>query len=137
MPIPWPRAQRSALRREREPFYAPTEREIDEVWGWNGNSAAKLVHFRYTAYRFSAALRMQLQNPCGSESSASSTTLPKCSRFILHPLKQIKARSLRVAVVVFFVIIVIFFAVAFVFLFVFFLVGLLSKEDIGRPIRRV
>ena len=55
------------------------------------------------------------------------------------PLKQIKARSLRVAVVVFFVIIVIFFAVAFVFLFlfVFFLVGLLSKEDIGRPIRRV
>jgi hypothetical protein len=58
-------------------------------------------------------------------------------RFILHPLKQIKARSLRVAVVVFFVIIVIFFAVAFVFLFVFFLVGLLSKEDIGRPIRRV
>src|ERR1019366_1102236 len=86
---------------------------------------------------FSAALRMQLQNPCGSESSASSTTLPKCSRFILHPLKQIKARSLRVAVVVVFVIIVIFFAVAFVFLFVFFLVGLLSKEDIGRPIRRV
>jgi hypothetical protein len=68
------------------------------------------------------------------------TTLPKCSRFILHPLKQIKARSLRVAVVVVFVIIVIiviFFAVAFVFLFVFFLVGLLSKEDIGRPIRRV
>src|ERR1019366_7490230 len=57
--------------------------------------------------------------------------------FTLHPLKQIKARSLRVAVVVVFVIIVIFFAVAFVFLFVFFLVGLLSKEDIGRPIRRV
>jgi hypothetical protein len=82
---------------------------------------------------------MQLRNPGGSESSASSTTLPKCSRFILHPLKQIKARSLRVAVVVFFVIIVIFFAVAvaFVFLFVVFLVGLLSKEDIGRPIRRV
>jgi hypothetical protein len=57
--------------------------------------------------------------------------------FTLHPSSKIKARSLRVAVVVFFVIIVIFFAVAFVFLFVFFLVGLLSKEDIGRPIRRV
>ena len=118
-------------------FVRSSASEIDAGWGWNGNSAAKVVHFRYTAYRFSAALRMQLRNPCGSESSASSTTLPKCSRFILHPLKQIKARSLRVAVVVFFVIIVIFFAVAFVFLFVFFLVGLLSKEDIGRPIRRV
>src|ERR1019366_560005 len=97
----------------------------------------KWCTFAIQRYRISAALRMQLQNPCGSESSASSTTLPKCSRFILHPLKQIKARSLRVAVVVVFVIIVIFFAVAFVFLFVFFLVGLLSKEDIGRPIRRV
>jgi len=50
-----------------------------------------------------------------------------------------KARSLRIAVVVFVVITVIFFAVALVFLFVFFLVWLLSKEDIGsyRPIRRV
>ena len=47
-----------------------------------------------------------------------------------------RARSLRIAVVV---ITVIFFAVALVFLFVFFLVWLLSKEDIGsyRPIRRV
>jgi hypothetical protein len=46
-------------------------------------------------------------------------------------------RSLRVAVVVF--VIVIFFAVGFVFLFVFFLVWLLPKQDIGsyRPIRRV
>jgi hypothetical protein len=52
--------------------------------------------------------------------------------------KQIRERSLRVAVV-FVGIIVIFFAAAFVFLFVFFLVWLLSKEDIGsyRPIRRV
>jgi hypothetical protein len=47
--------------------------------------------------------------------------------------------SLRVSVVAFVVIIVIFFAVAVIFLFVFFLVWLLSKEDIGsyRPIRRV
>ena len=47
-------------------------------------------------------------------------------------------RSLRVAGAVFVVIIVIFFAVAFVVLFVFFLVKLLSKEDIGRyrPIRK-
>jgi hypothetical protein len=47
--------------------------------------------------------------------------------------------SLRVAVVGCVVIIVIRSAVAFVFLFVFFLVWLLSKEDIGsyRPIRRV
>src|SRR6266849_4163158 len=33
-----------------------------------------------------ATLRMRLRNSCGSESSASSTTLTKCSRFILHPL---------------------------------------------------
>jgi hypothetical protein len=32
-------------------------------------------------------LRMRLRNSCGSESSVSSTTLTKCSRFILHPLK--------------------------------------------------
>jgi|ERR1019366_3113240 hypothetical protein len=38
------------------PFYAVVSRQIDAVWGWNGNSAAKVVHFRYTAYRFSAAL---------------------------------------------------------------------------------
>ena len=46
MPIPWPRVQRGALRREREPFYAVSRRQIDTVWGWNGNSAAKMVHFR-------------------------------------------------------------------------------------------
>src|SRR5437867_11578130 len=34
-----------------------------------------------------ATLRMRLPNSWGSESSASSTTLTKCSRFILHPLK--------------------------------------------------
>jgi hypothetical protein len=52
----------------------------------------------------------------------------------LHPspLTQIKERSLRVAVVFVFIL-VIFFAVSFVFLFVFFLVGLLSNEDIGKP----
>jgi heme/copper-type cytochrome/quinol oxidase subunit 2 len=48
---------------------------------------------------------------------------------IIHPLQQITARSLRVAVVAFVVIIVIFFTVVFVFLF--FLVWLLSKQDIG------
>src|SRR5947209_2262697 len=78
-----------------------------------------------------ATLRMRLRNSCGSESRDSSTTLTKCSRFILHPLEQKRARSLRVAVIVFVltVIIVIFRAVAFVFLF--FLVWLLSNEDIG------
>src|SRR6266704_2325893 len=35
-----------------------------------------------------ATLRMRLRNSCGSESSASSTTLAKCSRFILHPLDK-------------------------------------------------
>ena len=60
------------------------------------------------------------------------------SRVILRPLTQIRARSLRVAVVCVFIL-VIFFAVAFVFLFVFFLVGLFPKKDIGlrRAIRRL
>jgi len=49
------RALRSALQREREPFYAPSRRQIDAIWGWNGDSAAKVVHIRYTGYRFSAA----------------------------------------------------------------------------------
>jgi len=85
-----------------------------------------------------ATFWIRLRNSFGSESNASSTTLTKCSRFILHPVKQIGARSLRVAVIVIVVIIINFFAVAFVFLFVFF-VRLLSKDDIGgcRPIRRV
>jgi len=50
-----------------------------------------------------------------------------------------RAHSLRVAVVVFVVIIVDFIAAPFVFLFVFFLGWLLSKEGVGsrRPIRRV
>jgi hypothetical protein len=60
------------------------------------------------------------------------------SRVILHPLTQIRARSLRVAVVCDFIL-VIFFAVWFVFLFVFLLVGLFPKKDIGlrRAIRRL
>src|SRR5260370_30276896 len=37
-----------------------------------------------------ATLRMPLRHSCGSEASASSTTLTKCSRFILHPPKSIK-----------------------------------------------
>src|ERR1019366_8032505 len=49
MPIPGPRGRRSALQRKREPFYAVIRRQIDAVWGWNGNSAAAVVHFRYTA----------------------------------------------------------------------------------------
>jgi hypothetical protein len=67
----------------------------------------------------------------GSESSESSTTLMKCSRFILHPSK--KAPSHRVAAI-FVAFIIPFFAVAFVFLFlfVFFLVRFLSKADIAR-----
>src|ERR1700680_3345174 len=78
-----------------------------------------------------ATFFIRLRNSCGSESSVSSTTLTKCSRFILHPLNEIRARSLRVAVVVFVVIILIIFAIALVLLFVFFLVWLLPKEDIG------
>src|SRR6266851_3588152 len=64
---------------------------------------------------------MRLRNSCGSESSASSTTSTKCSRFILHP----RAHSLRVAVA--FVILIFFPAVVFIFLFVL-LVWFLSKE---------
>ena len=57
--------------------------------------------------------------------------------FALHPspLTQVRTRALGVTLVIV-AIIVIFFAVAFVFLIVLFLVGFLSKEDIGsdRPI---
>src|SRR3984893_14399908 len=35
---------------------------------------------------------MRLRNSCGSEPSASSTTLVKCSRFILHPLKLVRSK---------------------------------------------
>src|ERR1700746_1471560 len=95
-------------------------------WGgdwFGGNSSTRI-----------ATCLIRLRNSCGSESNASSTTLTKCSRFILHPLKYARAGSLRVAFVVIIVIIVIFFAVVFVFL-----VWLLSKDDIGgcRPITRV
>src|ERR1022692_2287688 len=70
--------------------------------------------FGGTSSTRTATLRMRLRNSCGSESSVSPTTLTKYSRFILHPLKQIRACSLRVAVVF----LIIFFAVAFDFLFV-------------------
>src|SRR5207253_3318899 len=78
-----------------------------------------------------ATLRMRLRNSCGSESSTSSTTLTKCSRFILHPLinkgtltpssrrrlrrnhRHLLCCCLRLP------------------LFVFFPVWLFSKEDIG------
>src|SRR5216110_1910992 len=81
---------------------------------------------------------MRLRNSSGSESKASSATLTNSSRSILYPLTQIRGRSLRVAVVCVFIL-VIFFAVAFVLVFVFCLIGLLSKEDIGsdRAIRTV
>ena len=80
---------------------------------------------------------MRLRNSHGSESSVSSTTLTKCSRFIFHPLKEIRACSLRVAVLVFFVIVLIIFTIVFVFLFVFFVVRFLAQEKIGSnpPIR--
>src|ERR1039457_5266889 len=32
-------------------FVRSSASEIDAGWGWNGNSAAKVVHFLYTAYR--------------------------------------------------------------------------------------
>lgn len=87
-----------------------------------------------------ATFWIRLRNSSGRESKVSSATLTNFSRVILHPLTQIRARSLRVAVVcVFVLVLVIFFAVAFVFLFVFFLVGLFPKKNIGlrRAIRRV
>ena len=80
-----------------------------------------------------ATLRMRLGKSCGSESSTSSITLTKCSRFISHPLKE-RASLLRVAVVGFVVIIFIFFAVALVLVFFFlilFLVRLLSQETLA------
>src|ERR1700747_329182 len=87
-------------------------------WGgdwFGGNSSTRIATFFFP-----------VRNSCGSGSNAASSTLTKCSRFILHPLKYARAGSLRVAFVVIIVIIVIFFAVAFVFL-----VWLLSKDDIG------
>ena len=42
-------------RRERDAFYAVTGRQIDAGWGWNGNSAAKVVHFRPGAWVLSCA----------------------------------------------------------------------------------
>src|SRR5690242_4950174 len=85
-----------------------------------------------------ATFWIRLRNSSGRESKVSSATFTNSSRVIFHPLIQIRARSLRVAVVGVFVLVIIF-AVAFVFLFVFFLVGLFPKKDIGlrRAIRRV
>src|SRR6266550_6200000 len=85
-----------------------------------------------------ATFWIRLRNSSGRESKVSSATLTNSSCVILHPLIQIRARSLRVAVVCVFIL-VIFFAVTFVFLFVLFLVGLFPKKDIGlrRAIRRV
>src|ERR1039458_2687344 len=86
-----------------------------------------------------STLRLRLRDSYGPESSAPSTTSTKCSRVIRHRVKSI-ARSLRVAVSAFFVIIVIFFVVVFVIVFLilfFLLVRFFAKEDIGRhrPIR--
>src|ERR1700756_3857978 len=84
-----------------------------------------------------ATFWIRLRNSSGRESKISSATLTNSSRVILHPLIQIRARSLRVAVVCVFILVI--FAVAFVFLLVLFLVWLFSKKDIGsrRAIRRV
>src|SRR5437870_13593537 len=51
-------------------------------WGgdWFGGKASTRI----------ATFFIRLRNSCGSESNASSTTLTKCSRFIRHPLKQIR-----------------------------------------------
>src|SRR5437763_4823078 len=78
---------------------------------------------------------MRLRNSSGSESKASSATLTNSSRSILHPLTP-RGRSLRVAVVRVFIL-VIFFAVAFVLVFVFFLIGLLSKEHIRNGLAEI
>src|SRR5437667_4767958 len=106
---PWkrPRSSRSCCR------------DCDDGW-FGGKSSTR-----------TATLRMRLRNSCGSESSASSTTLAKRSRVIVHPLC-----SLRVAVVGAFIIIVVLIFPVVLFLFV--LVWLLSKDDVGsnRSIRR-
>src|SRR6202035_5719031 len=39
-----------------------------------------------------ATFFIRLRNSCGSKSNASSTTLTKCSRFILHPTEISKGR---------------------------------------------
>jgi len=80
---------------------------------------------------------MRLRNSSGSGTQGFFCNLDEILSFHSSPSETIRGRSLRVAVVCVFIIVT-FFAVAFVFL-VFFLVGLLSKEDIGlrRAIRKV
>src|SRR5208337_1980358 len=69
---PWKRPRSSRL--------CCPERSAEDCW-CGGMSSTRM-----------ATLRMRLRNSWGSESSASSTTLTKCSRFILHPLKQVRGR---------------------------------------------
>src|SRR6266550_1720507 len=86
-----------------------------------------------------ATFFIRLRNSSGSESSESSTTLTKCSRFILHPLTNEGHAHTEISAI-FVVIIIPFFGVTFVFLFlVFFLVWFFAKADIGYggAIRRV
>jgi hypothetical protein len=60
-------------RREREAFYAPSRRQIDAVWGWNGNSAAKVVHFCYQGLVVSAIACLQhlsVESPTCADTTA-------------------------------------------------------------------
>ena len=88
---------------------------------------------RCFANRRTAGMFEMTHSFCSDVSGTEHPHAPSMARLI-----QIRARSLRVAVVCVFIL-VIFFAVAFVFLFIFFLVGLIPKKDIGlrRAIRRV
>src|ERR1019366_1336164 len=52
-------------------FYAVTGRQIDPVWGWNGNSAAKVVHFRPGAWVLSSFTRNVF---CGAPKPAADIT---------------------------------------------------------------
>src|SRR5208337_4598930 len=68
---PWKRPRSSRLRFP------------DRRVGWFGGRSSTRT----------ATLRMRLRNSFGSESSASSTTLTKCSRFILHRPRRALASS--------------------------------------------
>src|SRR5579862_781351 len=72
---------------------------------------------------------LQMRNSSGCESKVSSATLTKSSRFILHPVKQIRARSVRVAII--YVSILVFAAVLFFFVLLFFFFGLFPQEKVG------
>src|ERR1700747_3571830 len=99
-----------------------SNRRCHPCWGgdWFGGKSSTRI----------ATFFIRLRNSSGNESHVSSATLTNSSRSILHQQTQTRAPALRVAVVFIFIL-VIFSAVAFVSLFVFFLVGLLSKEDNG------